>query len=153
MSTLGLIIDGPIRKSFIKRLLSSMGHPDECWNWTGHIGKNGYSYCCYKGKNTTAYRASWEHLIGPIPQGYEIDHLCKNPKCVNPLHLEPVTPYINNMRSNSAAAKCSRKTHCINGHAFDKDNTKMISRKNGKFDRRCKICHRNRENNRRHLVA
>lgn len=149
MSTKNTVINGEKRKSFKIRIVESTGNSDECWNWNGHIGKNGYAYCTYNGKNTTAYRASWEFFIGDIPDGYEIDHLCKNPKCVNPLHLEPVPPYVNNMRSNSPASICAKKTHCLNGHEFNNQNTKLINRPNGKIDRRCKICHRIREKNRR----
>lgn len=141
-------INGPKRKSFIFHLMNSITSPDVCWNWTGHIGKNGYAYASYQGKGTTAYRASWMHLKGMIPEGWEVDHLCKNPKCVNPNHLEPVPPYVNNMRSNSPASLAAKKTHCLKGHTFDFENTKMIDRGNGKFDRRCKTCHRNRERER-----
>lgn len=147
------LVNGENRKSFVFHLLNSISSKSECWNWTGHVGKNGYAYTSYKGKATTAYRASWEHLVGPIPEGFEVDHLCKNPRCVNPQHLEPVPPIVNNMRSNSPAAVCARKTHCVNGHEFNKENTKIISRKNGKYDRRCKICHRNRERERLRAIS
>lgn len=146
------IKNGTARKSFTARLLDSIGDPARCWDWTGHIGKNGYAYACYNGKGTTAYRAAWMHLIGPIPEGYEVDHLCKNPKCVNPRHLEPVPPYVNNMRSNSPASLAAKKTHCIRGHPFSFENTAIIRRKRGKSDRRCKICHRLR-NGKHHKVA
>lgn len=137
-------MNGKIRKSFTIRLQESKRGENECWNWTGHIGKNGYSYSCYMGKSTTAYRASWMHLVGPIPDGYEIDHLCKNPRCVNPAHLEPVPPYVNNMRSRSPASLCAKKTHCLNGHEFTTENTAIIIRSGGKSDRRCKKCHAER---------
>ena len=110
---------------------------DECWNWAGYIGKNGYPYLA----SAPAYRAVWLHLVGPVPIGYEMDHLCRNPRCVNPKHLEPVPPRVNNMRSNSAAAIQARKTHCKHGHPFDEDNTFINVRKNGRPDRRCKRCH------------
>lgn len=137
-------VNGLTRKSFIHRLAESMGDQKECWNWSGHIGKNGYAYATWNGIPTTAYRASWMHFRGEIPEGYEIDHLCKNPRCINPFHLEPVTPRENNMRSNSPAAIASRKTHCSNGHAFSLENTATINRANGKKDRRCKLCHASR---------
>lgn len=137
-------INGSQRKSFLFHLMSSMKGKDECWNWTGHIGKNGYAYCSYNGVSTSAYRAVWRHLVGEIPEGYEIDHLCKNTKCVNPNHLEPVTPKENNMRSTSPSSLAAKKTSCLNGHPFSLENTSIIRRSNGKVDRRCKICHRER---------
>lgn len=152
MSTKNTTINGSKRKSFTVHLLASIKGPDECWNWAGHVGKNGYAYASYKGKATTAYRASWEHLVGDIPDGYEIDHLCKNPRCVNPKHLEPVTPMENNMRSTSPASLAAKKTHCSNGHPFSCENTKLILRPNGHYDRRCKTCHRTRERERQRLI-
>jgi len=149
------IVNGTKRKSFLPHLMASMGVRDECWNWTGYVAKTGYPHCTYEGIGTTAYRASWMHFIGPIPDGYEIDHLCKNPKCVNPKHLEPVTQYENNMRSKSPASLAAKKTHCSEGHPLDFQNTSIVKRSNGKRDRRCKICHaaRARKFNAAHKVA
>ena len=137
-------INKKTRKTFLQHLMDTMRSPDECWNWTGYVGKNGYAYASYNGVATTAYRASWMHFRGKIPDAYEVDHLCKNPRCINPRHLEPVTPYENNMRSNSPASLAAKKTHCSKGHPFSFDNTAIIIRSGGKKDRRCKLCHASR---------
>lgn len=121
---------------FLRLLELSARGPDECWNWQGHINKiNGYPFFGCK----PAYRASWEHFVGPVPAGHEVDHLCKNPKCINPKHLEPVLPYVNNvLRSNSPAAVAARKTECSQGHPFDEQNTYV--RKDGCGKRVCRMC-------------
>lgn len=63
------------------------GEPDECWPWRGTINGDGYG----RFGNRNAHRVAYEYLVGPIPEGLHLDHLCRNPACVNPRHLEPVT--------------------------------------------------------------
>lgn len=60
---------------------------DGCWNWTAAL--NAFGYGRFRG--LLAHRVSYESLVGPIPDGLELDHLCRNRKCVRPEHLEPVT--------------------------------------------------------------
>lgn len=62
-----------------------------CWNWTGAILKTGYGAMSWLGKNKPAHRIAYEQFVGPIPDGLVLDHLCRNTRCVNPDHLEPVT--------------------------------------------------------------
>lgn len=69
-----------------------------CWEWQGYIGANGYGYFRHP-ETSWAHRASWLLHRGPIPEGCEIDHLCRNRRCVNPTHLDPVTPSINQQRA------------------------------------------------------
>ena len=75
------------------------------------------------GKHFLAHRMIYELLVGPIPDGLEIDHLCRNRGCVNPGHMEPVTHRENLMRGDTVAAANPAKTHCIRGHPYDDENT------------------------------
>jgi hypothetical protein len=85
-----------------------------------------------------AHRWSYEALVGPIPPGLEIDHLCRVRNCVNPSHLEPVTKAVNILRGESMSARHARQTHCKSGHPFDAENTRMTT----DGQRRCRTCDR-----------
>lgn len=114
-----------------------------CWQWTGAgvRTKNGYGRIMVNGRLIGAHQYSYELLVGPIPKGLTIDHLCRNRGCVNPEHLEPVTHRINILRGDSISAKHAKKTHCIHGHPFDSVNT--YYRLTG--GRTCKTCRTQRE--------
>lgn len=103
-----------------------------CWVWTGATSR-GYGNFTPNGRGswTTAYRWSYEHHVGPVPEGLELDHLCRNRACVNPAHLEPVTHLENRQRAALA------KTHCKNGHEFTPENT--YQRKD-RVGRNCRTC-------------
>lgn len=101
---------------------------DECWPWTGAKIARGYGRFNYLGKSYPAYRFAWESVNGPVPDGLELDHLCRNPSCCNPAHLEPVT-HAENMRR-------IRKDTCPKGHPLTPENTWV--RKTGA--RSCAIC-------------
>ena len=92
--------------------------PGGCWLWTA--SQNGYGYGKFKAPHAfvASHRYAYELLVGPIPDGLQIDHLCRNRACVNPAHLEPVTQRVNLMRGNTLASINARKTHCIRGHEF-----------------------------------
>jgi hypothetical protein len=90
----------------------------KCWVWPGAKTSEGYGWC--KGKY--AHRASYELFVGKIPEGLQIDHLCRNRACVNPAHLEAVTPKENILRGEGAGAKNARKTHCPKGHPLSGEN-------------------------------
>lgn len=110
-------------------------NPKGCWNWKGALGNKGYGYVSFNSKLYKAHRFVYEYLIGKIPEGLTLDHLCRNRKCVNPDHLEPMTLKENQKRGLINQNK--GKTHCKYGHKFSKINT-YISRRG----RQCKECHR-----------
>lgn len=93
-----------------------------CWNWTGAQSR-GYGHFRANGCTVGAHRFSYELHVGPIPDGLELDHLCRNRACVNPAHLEAVTHRVNLLRSNGVVAKHANQTHCENGHPFNEKNT------------------------------
>lgn len=118
----------------------------DCWEWTGYRAPGGYGrFGVGRSKNREAHRWAWEHLVGPIPDGLEIDHLCRNHACVNPDHLEPVVQQINTLRGENYVARHARKTHCPQGHPYSGDNVKFYRRPGGNHTSRyCRACNRDR---------
>lgn len=108
-----------------------------CVVWTASVDRHGYGRIYFGGVNRAPHRVAYELERGPIPDGAQVDHLCKNPLCCNPDHLEAVTPRENTLRSSSLSAVNARKTHCNKGHPFDEANT---YRRGGR--RCCRACNR-----------
>jgi hypothetical protein len=137
------------RKPAIDRFNSfALVVPSGCIEWTGYIDRHGYGRFGPGGRDggkVSAHRWSYEHNVGPIPDGFQIDHLCRNRKCVNPDHLEPVTQRENILRGVGASAANARKSTCPAGHAYTDDNV-YISPTDG--SRNCRECMRERERNR-----
>lgn len=113
-----------------------------CWLWEGYLDKWGYGRVRVNGKRVSAHRAFYEHYIGNIPDGLELDHLCKVRCCVNISHLEPVTPMENNRRGDGICSINARKTHCVNGHLLVGENIKKV--KEDERKRICLVCARDR---------
>ena len=93
-----------------------------CWLWMGSKTLGGYGHVGLNGKYPLAHRLSYEWAIGPIPEGFQIDHLCRVRNCVNPKHLEAVTQQ-ENIRRGDGGSFNREKTHCNNGHIYDAVNT------------------------------
>jgi HNH endonuclease len=106
-----------------------------CWVWQRMTTAQGYGHMRVGRTMRYAHRVYYERYCGPIPAGLQLDHLCRNPTCVNPAHLEPVTPRENALRGNTIAARRKAQTHCVRGHPFDEVNT--IRRGNGRACREC----------------
>lgn len=129
-TTSGRSVRGPKPRPVIDRLLEKIQKlPDSpgCWLWTGSIhATSGYGQVWSQaiGRVDRAHRLVYQTLIGPIPEGLELDHLCRTRSCVNPAHLEPVTSLTNWSRGMSLPAINARKTHCSRGHAYDQANTR-----------------------------
>lgn len=96
-----------------------------CWEWAGVHTALGYSRIYIDGKYHLAHRFAYELLVGSIPVGMVLDHLCRNPGCVNPDHLEPVTDAENIRRGQGFAAQAARRTHCPQGHPYSGDNLRV----------------------------
>lgn len=138
-----------------QRLLSKMDkhgpvsdrRPDlgPCWVWIGSYEGTGYGkiWDNVRQKLIPAHRASYETYVGEIPDGHEVDHLCFNKGCVNPDHLEAVTPVVNVQRA-AAYRQYVTKTHCSKGHIYDEANTRYYTCPSGRTSRYCRACDRGR---------
>lgn len=115
----------------------------DCWLWTALKNGSGYGIITINKKVRLAHRFAYELLVGPIPDGLQLDHLCRVRHCVNPAHLEPVTCRENLHRGDTWAARNAAKTHCPQGHPYDEKNT-LVS---GGL-RSCRTCARDRARSR-----
>lgn len=109
------------------------GGPGACWSWAGTINWKGYG----RFSGQASHRVAYELMVGPIPGGLVIDHLCRNRACVNPAHMEPVSNRENILRSPVAVtAVNARKERCDHGHAYTPENT--VTSRLGRACRKCK---------------
>jgi len=106
-----------------------------CWIWP-NVSPRGYGWIFLNGRKRPAHRVSYESMVGPIPPGTELDHLCRNTKCANPAHLEAVT-HLENVRRGDSGKPGKQKTHCQRGHLFTDATTGLCRGR-----RFCKICSR-----------
>ena len=118
--------------------------------WTRAINSIGYGILWRgEGKYLMAHLTSYEHHIGPIPDGLVLDHLCRNRACINPDHLEPVTIKENVLRGEGPSAINARKTHCHKGHEYTPQNTIIVKQTGA---RACRTCTNTRANRRMQLL-
>ncbi len=146
---------GPRRPTERERFESKiLRRASGCWEWAGsHFKETGYTIFNRKSRKdgiwrpTTGHTFSYETYVGQIPSGTNIDHLCRNRGCVNPEHLEAVTPQVNMLRSEAPSAISVRTNKCYRGHDFTPENTYTKNR-DGRPKRECRECQRARERKR-----
>jgi hypothetical protein len=108
-----------------------------CWEWKGGLDQHGYGAVSWGNKMHRTHRVFYMSLIRGIPEGLVIDHLCRNRKCCNPFHMEPVT-LGENVKRGEAGLKKRMRTHCTRGHEYTKENVSIDKEGYG----RCLPCHR-----------
>ena len=127
-----------------ERFWSKVEKTDSCWVWVGARNPSGYgTFAAGSKKNNSrrdwrAHRYAYTVEKGSIPAGLDLDHLCRNPSCVRPDHLEPVTHRVNILRGVGTASRNAAKTHCPQGHPYDEKNT-YVSRTGARL---CRACNR-----------
>ncbi len=129
------------------------GEPNSgCWLWIGACSDVGYGKIWNGDRVMEATRYVYEQIRGAIPEGLELDHLCRTRCCVNPSHLEPVT-HQENMRRGIAGALASSRyaamTHCVNGHKRTPGNVYLGQTAKGHVRRKCRACENMRQQKRR----
>lgn len=101
------------------RFWAKVDKSGDCWIWTASRNPKGYGQIAMKpGGPKLAHRVAWELLNGPVPDGLQLDHLCRNRLCVNPAHLEPVDNRTNTLRGVGPTAINAQKTSCTRGHSL-----------------------------------
>lgn len=120
------------KPSPLERFWAKVDKTSGCWNWTGYVDKAGYGRFRFDGATRLSHRVAYQLIIGQVPDGLQLDHLCRNRRCCNPTHLEPVTNHENSLRGERAT-----KSHCVHGHEYTPENT--IREANGR--RRCRTCY------------
>jgi len=124
------------RRTAEERFWSFVVKTDTCWLWTGRLVTGGYGmFAITHDTSIMAHRFAYELLIGPVPEGLELDHIwprCQNKNCVRPDHLEPVT------RGENAHRRAMKQTHCKRGHEFTDENTYRAP--STPTIRRCRAC-------------
>ena len=114
----GQVISRPLEDRFVERVAEPFDPHNDCWLWTGAKTGSGYGQIWLGTVHREcAHRIAYEMFVGPIPEGYHVDHLCRNRACVRPDHLQAIPGKENVSQWNL------EKTHCRNGHLYDDQNT------------------------------
>jgi hypothetical protein len=121
----------------LERFWAKVDKTESCWVWTASKDTKGYGKLTLRQRTYRAHRVAYEYLVGPISDGLQLDHLCRNRRCVRPDHLEPVTSRENLLRGDTVNARLAAKTHCDSGHPFDEVNTYRAP----DGTRHCRKCH------------
>ena len=103
-----------------ERIAAKIDASGDCWVWQGCLSGGGYGYVRWQGPSRPAHRVVWSLLVGAIPEGLVIDHLCRVRRCVNPDHLRVVTNRENVLAPSAAGAAklAASRTHCAEGHGL-----------------------------------
>ena len=128
-----------LKNKLLARVIYSVEPPSDspCWLWQGCTTTRGYGLIAICGKSKLAHRLAYELFKGPIPEGLELDHLCRVRNCCNPDHLEAVT-HEENVRRGDSGCNHRNKTHCPSGHEYTPENIyRLPSRPR---ERRCRTC-------------
>lgn len=134
-------IPGEPQGKALQRALRDMREQEGgCWVPALKTDRKGYVRIRVGERRVSLHRLSFELQRGQIPPGLTLDHLCRNPACFNPAHLEPVTA-LENIRRGTQGQKQAAKTHCIRGHAFTPENTYRPPNKNERLCRECMRMH------------
>jgi len=132
----------PVSRPLLERLWEKVEKSPEaegCWLWLGATNNMGYGQIGIGGEKTVlVHRVSYEALVGPIPEGKVLDHLCRTTNCINPDHLEPVVQRENILRGKTVIAAKVAQEFCIRGHPLSGDNLDPYALQHG--HRECKIC-------------
>src|SRR6266540_3231135 len=109
--------------------------PTGCWVWPRYVNRDGYGRVSWQGRMVTVHKLVYDHFLGAVPVGLELDHLCRNRACANFEHLEPVSHKTNCHRGKTCSTHMAQ-THCRKGHPYEGDNL-LVSSKGHRYCRAC----------------
>src|ERR1700676_5168759 len=124
-----------VSRTIEQRFWNKVNKTDTCWLWTGSKGQWVHGQFWNGKRLINAHRISYEWNVGKIPAGLTIDHICRNPPCVNPSHLQAIT-----MRDNILLGSKAQNTHCPKNHPFEGHNVIWV-----KTSRMCRICKQDKD--------